>query len=69
MDGKVISSPDSTFLPVLVGRAGPKAMRPGDLALPLIGYRTQESRPCTLPEQHSGAGTKGKDTGEPAPGM
>lgn len=31
-------------------------MNPGELALPLISFSAQESRPCTSPGQHRSAG-------------
>jgi hypothetical protein len=31
----------------------PKGMRAGELALSLISYSSQESRPCTLPGQQN----------------
>lgn len=41
----------------------------GELALPLTGLSTLECGPSTLPGQHSGADTGGRDTGEPDPRM
>jgi hypothetical protein len=39
---------------------------PPKLPLPLTGYSTQESRPCTLPGQHSRAGSVSGSGNEPA---
>ena len=40
-------------------RAGPGILRVGELAISLTGFSTAESRPCTSPGQHSGAGSGG----------
>ena len=52
--------------PAAVRRAGARILRADELALPLEGSRTQESRLCTATGQHSGAGTGGEGTSEPA---
>lgn len=52
--------------PAAVRRAGARILRADELALPLEGSRTQESRLCTATVQHSGAGTGGEGTSEPA---
>lgn len=39
----------------------------GELALNVTGSSTWKSRSCTSPEQHSGDGSDGEGTGEPAP--
>lgn len=41
-------------LPVAGGRAGPRVMRTGDLALPLTNCGTWERGPCTLSGQRVG---------------
>lgn len=42
--------------------------RTGELSLPLPSCSTQESRPCTLPRQHSRVDFDSKDgMGEPSP--
>jgi hypothetical protein len=48
------------------GRAGPKAMRVGELAQPLTGCNTWQSGPCNSSGQHGRAGPEGIDVNEPA---
>lgn len=46
------------------GRAGPKALRAGELSLPLFSCCTQKSGPSTLTGLHSRAVPKGVGVGE-----
>ena len=48
--------------PVTGRRHGSRVMRAGELFLSLTSFRTQETRPCTLPGQHSGADPDGRGT-------
>lgn len=47
--------PSCYWPPMADGRAGLEVMRVGELSLLLIVYSVQESRPCTLSEQHNTA--------------
>lgn len=50
--------------PSIVERAGPDFMRVIEVSLSLTGYIIQESRPCKLPGENSGANPKGVRVGE-----
>lgn len=52
--------------PVAAITAGPEVMRARDLVLPLTGCNTQESRPWTVPGQHSTVDPFGRAAGEQA---
>ena len=49
--------------PSIVERAGPEIVRVREVSLSLTGYSTQESRPCKLPGENSGANPKGVRVG------
>lgn len=49
-------------MPEVGGGAGPEVIRVGEL--PLTSCSAWESRLCTSPGQHSGAGSKGRGVGE-----
>ena len=59
-----MSSPLCPLPPAAEKRVGPGIRRARELALPLIDYSTQESRPYTLIAQQTRAGSVVRGTGE-----
>ena len=59
-------TPHCPLPPPAVSKAVYWVMGLGELALLLTSCTTQESRPCTLPGQHSRADPGDRGTGEPA---
>lgn len=63
-DGKGKGNMPPHTLPVIGRRANLGDLRTEELALPLNQCNSPESRPCTLPEQNSGAGSGGANVSE-----